>query len=289
MAYYNDDQGREVTVAISAFDVQLLTARQLRGPKHMKKVPAAYLRMLDGDFNFLAVPVAEMRSPRLVRPMHILTDAASGVSAGRLARIERERRDTLLGDAPNMCMAAAMEGLGIPSLSDAFRAPVRSRVPVLMVSGTLDGKTPPANGEAVLKGFSNGGHIVVEGAGHGGRILTGGQVWPLVWDFMQGGQPASVTVPHKSMPDAIPMNAKQLQAYEGSYAMPEGPAVFTAGDGVLHVIYKGRDLELKPQTQRRFFSLDPKVQVTFNLDESGGVNGLITRIQGRTVTAPKQL
>ena len=35
-----------------------------------------------------------------------------------------------------------------------------------MISGTLDGRTPPARAEDVRKGFPNGVHLIVEGASH---------------------------------------------------------------------------------------------------------------------------
>jgi pimeloyl-ACP methyl ester carboxylesterase len=52
-------------------------------------------------------------------------------------------------------------------LGPEFRAPVKSRVRALFISGTLDGRTPVANAEEVLKGFPRGEHLVVEGASHG--------------------------------------------------------------------------------------------------------------------------
>jgi hypothetical protein len=37
----------------------------------------------------------------------------------------------------------------------------------LLISGTLDGRTPVSNAEGVLKGFPNGKHVILEGASHG--------------------------------------------------------------------------------------------------------------------------
>ena len=48
----------------------------------------------------------------------------------------------------------------------AAAAAVRSSVPALLISGTLDPVTPPANGVEVLKTLSNGVHVVVASAAH---------------------------------------------------------------------------------------------------------------------------
>lgn len=66
---------------------------------------------------------------------------------------------------------------------DGFTAPLRSDVPALLLSGALDPVTPPRYGEAVLKGLSNGRHLVVDGQGHG--TLTLGCMPKLVGQFIE--------------------------------------------------------------------------------------------------------
>jgi pimeloyl-ACP methyl ester carboxylesterase len=53
-----------------------------------------------------------------------------------------------------------------------YYEPVRSNVPVLVLSGDLDPVTPPEWGESVLPDLSNSRHIVVPATGHG-AISTG--------------------------------------------------------------------------------------------------------------------
>jgi hypothetical protein len=54
----------------------------------------------------------------------------------------------------------------------SYYEPVKSAVPVLVLSGDLDPVTPPTWGESVLPHLSNARHIVVPGTGHG-AISTG--------------------------------------------------------------------------------------------------------------------
>jgi hypothetical protein len=54
----------------------------------------------------------------------------------------------------------------------AYYEPVKSSVPVLVLSGDLDPVTPPSWGDSVTPHLSNSKHIVVPGTGHG-AISTG--------------------------------------------------------------------------------------------------------------------
>ena len=48
-----------------------------------------------------------------------------------------------------------------------FRKPLRSDVPVLLLSGGDDPVTPPANAERAMQGFTRARHLVLPGQGHG--------------------------------------------------------------------------------------------------------------------------
>ena len=98
--------------------------------------------------------------------MSWVMDCASGATRERLRRIAREGGECLLGDAINFPFMEICDALGSPDLGDDFRAPLRSRVPVLLVSGTLDARTPPGNAEEMQEGFANGHCLTVENAGH---------------------------------------------------------------------------------------------------------------------------
>jgi pimeloyl-ACP methyl ester carboxylesterase len=47
-----------------------------------------------------------------------------------------------------------------------FATPVKSALPVLLLSGGLDPVTPPAYGDEVAKGFPNSRHVIASGFGH---------------------------------------------------------------------------------------------------------------------------
>ena len=68
---------------------------------------------------------------------------------------------------------------------DDYKEPVRSDVPVLMISGETDPVTPPRLAEAALEHLANGRHMVVPDGGH--APLTPGCVGRLMHEFIDTG------------------------------------------------------------------------------------------------------
>jgi pimeloyl-ACP methyl ester carboxylesterase len=60
----------------------------------------------------------------------------------------------------------------VRDLGEAFRGPLTVDVPALLISGSLDGRTPASNAEELLPGFPNGRHLVVRNGGHGDDLLV---------------------------------------------------------------------------------------------------------------------
>jgi pimeloyl-ACP methyl ester carboxylesterase len=120
--------------------------------------------------------------------MSFTTDCASGASPERLARIEQETQAGMLAHLdfpiPDVCAA-----WGVPTLPAHDRTPVRSGVPTLFISGTLDGRTPPSNAEEVRKGFPHSYHVLIEGGGHGNDLFVSSpEIQPVMVEFMKTGR-----------------------------------------------------------------------------------------------------
>lgn len=80
--------------------------------------------------------------------------------------IQRETADTLLGDhliRAHMQRCHEWPRARIPA---TYYEPIRSTVPVLMLSGRLDATTPPRWGELALRSLPNGRQIIVSGLAH---------------------------------------------------------------------------------------------------------------------------
>ena len=64
-------------------------------------------------------------------------------------------------------LLTALETWPSATVDPAFWEPVRSDVPVLVVSGALDPATPAKQGEEAVRHLSNGLHLVLDNGSHG--------------------------------------------------------------------------------------------------------------------------
>lgn len=178
--------GRQVT--FGAFDVQLVIAASLGRRTTQQWLPFALRQAERGDYGPLADIVLLMRSEYGgYNAMGLAMDVASGQSPQRRALAEAQGRISLLGDALNFPFPALGDGLGIADLGEQFRSPLHSDVPVLLISGTLDGRTPPANAQALQPGFSNSRALLIRGASHDNEMWLGNAaVASTIADFLGG-------------------------------------------------------------------------------------------------------
>ena len=123
-------------------------------------------RLRDGDYEPLAVWTLRARLSQPVDLMNLATDCASYASAERLQQIRDEAGTSLLGDAMNFPKPALCDLPGLTRLHEAFRQPLLSNVPALLVVGSFDGRTPVANAHEVAQGMPNAQVLVVENASH---------------------------------------------------------------------------------------------------------------------------
>ncbi len=98
-------------------------------------------------------------------------------------RARPEDADTIMGtdfiDVIRAQCAAWPKG----ARPDDFHKGKSSAVPALLLSGEFDPVTPPRYGEAALKHFSQGRHLVAPGRGHG--LLVAGCIPRLLADFVE--------------------------------------------------------------------------------------------------------
>lgn len=174
----------EISVVVGKWDLQKRIADVMGRAGAMRQLPAAIYAMLSGDFTDLGRWAYGYRRPISLSAMAVTMDCASFASASRLERIRRETGSALLGATIDFPFPAICEGLDLPRLGDEFRAPLRSSLPVLFISGEMDGRTPVSNAEEVAAGFPNHQHLIVANAGHG--MLGYPELTPAVMAFLRG-------------------------------------------------------------------------------------------------------
>lgn len=182
----------KVKVIVNKFVLQFLIANNI-GTTVTARFPALLLRASKGDFSNPAQVWLNQSRSEIGSAMSYMMDCASGQTAARREQIAREAKGTLLEDFSNFPFPEICEEWNAPDLGDGFRAPLRSDVPVLFISGTLDARTPVSNAEEYRKGFPNSTHIIIEGAVHSDPLfLSSPKIKEGMMEFLRG-QPVTTT------------------------------------------------------------------------------------------------
>jgi pimeloyl-ACP methyl ester carboxylesterase len=253
--------GQAMPITVGPLDLQTALAGMLEGPATFAGLPDFVVRLEKGDWTALALDALRFRASRLPNAMSVAMDCASGASPDRLARIEREAKGALLGDAINVPFPGICQGLGVPDLGDGYRQAFSSRVPVLLISGTLDGRTPPANADEVAKGFAGARRLVIEGAGHSDPLfLSSPKILEAMRAFLAGRKIASERIalgPVRLLPPrtVVELPAETLARYVGTYRFGEGETrrIFQAGSLLYSQRGGGQPLPLRPFSVTEFF------------------------------------
>ncbi|MDN5882985.1 MAG: alpha/beta fold hydrolase, partial [Nitrosospira sp.] len=159
-------KGKPVTLVIGQFPIQFATIRMLKNPDTLRYLPIMYSAMAAGRYRLVAGQLYKAFSrPFTLGGMGLAVRAASCLSPQREKLVEKQAKTTLLGNTLNV-FTETVRGIGIPPLDRDFCKPIHSDVPVLILTGTLDGRTYPAGHAQILAGLSHGSEVVIENAGH---------------------------------------------------------------------------------------------------------------------------
>lgn len=209
------------TAAIGRFDLEWVLAEALADTRALRRLPAVLSNMTAGDFGDLArdpllrAMVEEFRGGLFRSPLRYCVDCASGVSAVRRDRIEREARDAPLGRTIDWPFPEICDAFGRPDLGDEFRSALRSNVKVLFITGTLDCRTPEENVKDLAPLLLSPRHLVVEDAGHADLLLPPA-VHHAVTEFLHSG---NLDMAHASAePLFLPEAPRATLVYDGDCA-----------------------------------------------------------------------
>ncbi len=178
--------GSVVKVTIGKLSLQQLFSWYLGGPDIFKDLPYHVSLMKNGDFSGIKEYALYTHLGRL-NGMSTAMDAASGLTQERRLKIKEQAEHTLLGDAINFPYLIVHDALPQLDLGDEFREPFTSDVPVLCISGTLDGRTAVNNADETLKTLRKGVHLIIEGAGHSDPLfLSSPRIGEVMAEFASG-------------------------------------------------------------------------------------------------------
>ncbi|MEA2239597.1 MAG: hypothetical protein QOC81_4321 [Thermoanaerobaculia bacterium] len=274
--------GQKVALTIGKSDLQIVVADMLTGPESFNALPDLLSRLAEGDWMALALAAGRLRFGRTPSAMAVMMDCASGATPARATWIAREAATTLLADAINWPYPEVCRAVGAHDLGDAFRTPVKTTLPVLLIAGTLDGRTPVHNAVDVAKGMPNATLLTVEGAGHSDPLfLSSPKILDAMKDFMATGKTAITRACAASPKFIVPRHVvvlaeEALKPFAGDYRAPDGVlrTVSLAGS-VLYITRKeSTPFALRPSGSTEFFYEGAPFAIRFERDGEGKVVAL---------------
>lgn len=194
-----DEQGESAKAMLGRFDLEWVMSESAADPRFLKRLPAWLAQMERGNFNMMGTERLLQGAWQSLRDelprgaARYAMDCASGATAKRRAMIEREARETLLGNTIDFPLPEICDAVGNPDLGDDFRAALKSNVPALFITGTLDCRTPAENVAELAPGLPDHRHLVVQDAGHGDLLLPSA-VQAAIVRFISGADPQHLDV-----------------------------------------------------------------------------------------------
>ena len=148
----------------------------LYGPFAASRVPLVLHLAAEGNFVPLAQAALRYRINLVAtgsNGMYLSVTCAEDLPWIKPGEGERMAANTFLGDYRLRQQREACALWPRATIERDYAEPVRSNVPVLILTGEWDPVTPPSNGATVAKTLSNSLHIVVPHGGHGLGGLEG--------------------------------------------------------------------------------------------------------------------
>ncbi|EGF90437.1 alpha/beta hydrolase fold family protein [Asticcacaulis biprosthecium C19] len=183
--------------------MQMLASASIADPQTAAQLLMLYLAVDAGMTDPVAGLLGRFMSPGApeeFRLMPLAMDIASGIGAERLAQVEAEAKTAILGDVLNYPMPHLAGALGL-DLGDGFRTAPQGNMPVLVLAGSLDGRTYPFEQHTAVAALSNVTTVTVENAGHN-MFMVSPEVTQVIAEFMRGQTPQTTQIVVKAPPFA---------------------------------------------------------------------------------------
>jgi len=166
--------------------MRMLAAMMIADPgRYLSYLIHLYLDLAQGNTEQLAGVLNRgiFESQLSFKLMELAMDVASGISATRLAQVEQQAATALLQDYLNFPMPMLNNMDDKLDLGTEFRKVLKSDIPTLLFTGTLDGRTTVEGQKQAVRGLSQLTHVLVHNAGH--NLFTASpEVLQMMRDFM---------------------------------------------------------------------------------------------------------
>ncbi|HEY6972575.1 MAG TPA: alpha/beta hydrolase [Candidatus Angelobacter sp.] len=148
-------------------------------------VPLIIHRAYQNDYApFQSAALAMNAGGDIARGMYFTVTCSEGVPFISDQELVSETQGTFVGEYRVLVHREACKQWVRGAVPASFIEPVKSSAPVLMISGELDGSTPPWFGESAVKFLPNGRQLRIRNYGH---QMDSPCVWKIMNEFMEKG------------------------------------------------------------------------------------------------------
>lgn len=180
--------GDTIELVFQRRDMQRFAAAMIADPNRFAaQLVGIYIALDKGETEPLLAFLERWKTPNAAisyEVMPVMMDIASGVSSARRVLIEQQAQSSLLGQYLNDTLYL-VDTAPSYDLGDTFRENPVSDVPVLLLSGTLDGRTYIDSQREAVSGLRNRQIVTVTNGGHN-LFMASPEVTDVIREFMRG-------------------------------------------------------------------------------------------------------
>lgn len=183
----NDAMTRQPrTIVVGSIGLQWLVRHSMTDARNYSLFAALFRSVAEGDNSLLTAKIEPFFNGFQGRsPMANAIDCSRGWSAEREVMAQQSARNAAFDNVNLQWEGQICREIGVTRGTPSLESRPSGRMPVLFLSGSLDGNTPPHQAEYVRWGFPHSTHVVVENSGH--EMLPDRAVQAIVVDFLAGG------------------------------------------------------------------------------------------------------
>jgi len=197
------EDGSQVPYLLQRRDLQQIAAGAIADPGIAASLMRLYAEVDRGETERIVRVLGRRYAPDdtvSLRAMSTVMDVASGIGERRRRDVERQAETSLLNDFLNSTLFLTGVAPEL-DLGDSFRKPPMSDVPLLLLSGTLDGRTYIGSQREAVSGFTQLSAVTVRNAGHN-LFMSSPEVSEVIVRFMRG-EPVADRVIVVPLPDFL--------------------------------------------------------------------------------------
>ncbi|HEY0148146.1 MAG TPA: alpha/beta hydrolase [Allosphingosinicella sp.] len=196
--------GPAVTFKTDSFPLRMMAGILPKDPAGIGQLFGAYSALDAGQGAALAPQIYSTfyQNPLTMGGMSQLMDISSGLSETKAAKVRAQIPGSLLGDAINFPVSRLIGEVPGVDLGNAYRGAVRSKIPVLVLSGDLDVRTPLEEQAEAISGLRKRHQIIVRNGGH--DLFEAHQDIPKIMIDFFAGRPVAVTELNLPKPALVP-------------------------------------------------------------------------------------